>query len=198
MLSCMNATCSLMNKLSVAVAYIDFYKAFDTVCHVKLFCKLKPNSITLSGSNQLRISSEPASVMEFGFYSPWVSPEIYLKTWKLSLWLMATYPCRGSLVRIEYKSSAVAEMGDRGHNRHGPKREGVLCPFHGAQGTRLIQCGLRRCVLPYQVASSSIQPFGHNGIGCHSPHRNISTNYYLVVEMHSVTVRSDDAWYLLN
>jgi len=28
----------------------------------------KPNSITLSDSNQLRISSEPASVMEFGFY----------------------------------------------------------------------------------------------------------------------------------
>jgi len=27
------------------------------------------------------------------------------------------------------KSSAVAEMGDRGHNRHGPKRGGLLCPF---------------------------------------------------------------------
>ena len=27
------------------------------------------------------------------------------------------------------KSSAVAEMGDRGHNRHGPKRWGLLCPF---------------------------------------------------------------------
>jgi len=38
------------------------------------------------------------------------------------------------------KSSAVAEMGDRGHNRHGPKRDGpVLCPFRGALGTRLIQ-----------------------------------------------------------
>jgi len=54
------------------------------------------------------------------------------------------------------KSSAVAEMGDRGHNRHGPKRGGgVLCPFRGALGTRLIQCGLRRGLLPYQVASSS-------------------------------------------
>jgi len=29
------------------------------------------------------------------------------------------------------KSSAVAEMGDRGHNRHGPKRGGPLCPFRG-------------------------------------------------------------------
>ena len=53
-----------------------------------------------------------------------------------------------------YKSSAVAEMGDRGHNRHGPKIGGVLCPFRGALGTRLIQCGLRRCLLPYQGASS--------------------------------------------
>jgi len=90
-----------------------------------------------------------------------------------------------------YKSSAIAEMGDRGQNRHEPKRGGgVLSPFRGALGTHLIQCGLRRCLLPYQVASSSIQPFGHNSVGCHSPHRNISTNYYLVVEMHTVTVRS--------
>ena len=97
---------------------------------------------------------------------------------------------------LVYKSSAVAEMGDRRHNRHGPKRRGgVLCPFRGALGTRLIQCGLRRCLLPYQVASSSIQPFGRNSVGCH---RNISTNYYLVVEMHTVTIRTDDARYLLN
>ena len=97
------------------------------------------------------------------------------------------------------KSSAVAEMGDRGHNRHRPKRGGgVLCPFRGALGTRLIQCGLCRDLLPYQVVSSSIQPFGHNSVGCHSPHRNISTNYYLVVEMRTVTVRSYDARYLLN
>jgi len=27
------------------------------------------------------------------------------------------------------KSSAVAEMGDHGHNRHGPKRGGLLCLF---------------------------------------------------------------------
>ena len=31
-----------------------------------------------------------------------------------------------------YKSSAVAEMGDRGHNRHGPKiGEGAPLPFWG-------------------------------------------------------------------
>jgi len=44
---------------------------------------------------------------------------------------------------IMNKSSAVAEMGDRGHNRHGPKGGGMLCPFRGALGTRLIQRGLR-------------------------------------------------------
>ena len=34
-----------------------------------------------------------------------------------------------------YKSSAVPEMGDRGHNRHGPKRGGLLCPFRGEAGS---------------------------------------------------------------
>jgi len=28
-----------------------------------------------------------------------------------------------------YTSSAVAEMGDHGHNRHGPKRRGCCAPF---------------------------------------------------------------------
>jgi len=42
MLSCTNNwTCALMNKSSVAVAYIAFQKAFDSLCHNKLFCKLK-------------------------------------------------------------------------------------------------------------------------------------------------------------
>ena len=39
-------------------------------------------------------------------------------------WLPAVY-----LVFFVNKSSAVAEMGDRGHNKHGPKRWGLLCPF---------------------------------------------------------------------
>jgi len=33
-------------------------------------------------------------------------------------------------------------MGDRGHNRYGPKIWGLLCPFRGQLGPRLIQCGL--------------------------------------------------------
>jgi len=32
-------------------------------------------------------------------------------------------------------------------------------------GPRLVQCGLSRGLLPYQAASSSIQPFGHNRHG---------------------------------
>jgi len=41
-----------------------------------------------------------------------------------------------------YKSSAVAEMGDHGHNRDGSKRGGLLCPFCGELGPHLIQCGV--------------------------------------------------------
>jgi len=80
----------------------------------------------------------------------------------------------------------------------GLKEGGGAVPLCGALGTRLIQCGLRRGLIPYQVASSSIELFGHNSVGCHSLRRNISMNYYLVVKIHTVTVRSDDARYLLN
>jgi len=63
------------------------------------------------------------------------------------------------------KSSAVAEMGDRGHNGHGPKRGGAAVPLSRELGPCLIQCGLGQNLLPYQAASSSIQPFGHNRHG---------------------------------
>ena len=36
--------------------------------------------------------------------------------------------------RSPNKSSAVAEMGDRGHNRHGPKREGAAVPLSPVAG----------------------------------------------------------------
>jgi len=66
-----------------------------------------------------------------------------------------------------YKSSIVAEMGDRGHNRHGPKREvGAVVPLsRGELVPRLTQYGLGRGLLPHQMAPSSIQPFGHNRHG---------------------------------
>jgi len=44
-------------------------------------------------------------------------------------------------------------MDNGGHNRHWAERR---------LGPRLIQCGLGRGLLPYQVVSSFIQPFGHN------------------------------------
>ena len=56
-------------------------------------------------------------------------------------------------------------MGDRGHNRHGPKRWGMLCPFRGELEPHLVQCGLGRGLLSYQVASSSIQPFATIDMG---------------------------------
>jgi len=54
-------------------------------------------------------------------------------------------------------------MGDRGHNRHGPKRGGAAVPFSRELGPRLY--GLGQGLRPYQAASSSIQPFGHNRHG---------------------------------
>jgi len=57
-----------------------------------------------------------------------------------------------SVARVN-KSSAVAEMGDRSHNRHGPKRGGgPLCPFREELGLRLIQCGLCRDLLRYKLS----------------------------------------------
>ena len=54
----------------------------------------------------------------------------------------------------QYKSSVVADMGDRGHNRHGPKTGGgLLCPFRGELGPRLTQGRMGRGLPPYQVAS---------------------------------------------
>ena len=49
--------------------------------------------------------------------------------WKISKLLARVGICE--VAKIEYidKSSAVAEMGDRGHNRHGPKRWGLCARF---------------------------------------------------------------------
>jgi len=45
------------------------------------------------------------------------------------------------------KSSAVAEMGDHGHNRK------TWAEKRGKLGPHLTQCGLGRGLLPYQMAS---------------------------------------------
>jgi len=47
------------------------------------------------------------------------------------------------------------------HNRHGPESGGCCAPFRGGElGPQ--RCGLGRGLPPYQVASWSIQLFGHN------------------------------------
>jgi len=57
-----------------------------------------------------------------------------------------------------HRSWAVAEMGDRGHNWHGLKRGGLLCPFRGELEPCLIQRGLGRGLLPYQLSGVFIHP----------------------------------------
>jgi len=55
----------------------------------------------------------------------------------------------------------------------GRKGGGAAVPISWEAGTPRIQCGLGRGLLPYQVASSSIQPFGHNEIRCTLPGEGI-------------------------
>jgi len=64
-----------------------------------------------------------------------------------------------------YKSSAVTEMGDRSATIDMGRKvgRGLLCPFPwGELGSHLKQCCLGKGLPPYQVASWSIQPIGHN------------------------------------
>jgi len=50
--------------------------------------------------------------------------------------------------------------------RRVPKIGATLPPFWGGElGRHLTQCRLDRGLPPYQVASRSIQPFGHNSYG---------------------------------
>jgi len=67
-----------------------------------------------------------------------------------------------SIAALYHCSSAVAEMGDRGHDIHGPKTGGAAVPLSRELGPRLVQCVIGRGLPPYQAASSSMQPFGHN------------------------------------
>jgi len=73
--------------------------------------------------------------------------------------------CSHSHIKIDpiiYKSSAVAEMGDRARVKLA-ENWGLLCPFPcGELGFHLIKYGLGRGLPLYQVASWSIQLFGRN------------------------------------
>jgi len=69
----------------------------------------------------------------------------------------------GSLEHDENKSSAVAEMGNRGHNRMGRKEGGrAAVPLLWRAGTLTNTMWPGPSILPYQLVSSSIQLFGHN------------------------------------
>jgi len=67
------------------------------------------------------------------------------------------------ILQIKNKSSAVIDMGNHGHNRHGPKRGGCCAPFVGAAGSpsNTMWPGPRYTSVPSGILS--IQPFGHNG-----------------------------------
>ena len=49
-------------------------------------------------------------------------------------WLKPHLLANLTILPILNKSSAVAEMSDRGHNRHGPKKGGYCAPFAGELG----------------------------------------------------------------
>jgi len=62
------------------------------------------------------------------------------------------------------------------------KRRGAVPLSRSAGNPSIIQCGLRRCLLPYQVASSSIQPFGHNAVG------GVGRFRYRTISVHTLSV----------
>jgi len=86
------------------------------------------------------------------------SPEDNISTW----WSLVSE--RHSMhVTLVNKSSAVAEMGDRLAQWGWAEKGGVLYHFPWWDlGPHLTQCGLGWGLPPHQVASWSIQPFGHN------------------------------------
>jgi len=70
------------------------------------------------------------------------------------------------LAEWPYKSSAVAEMDDHlATIDMGRKVGGCCAPFHGGAGTPFNTMSPGWGLPPYQVASWSIQPFGHNRHG---------------------------------
>jgi len=65
--------------------------------------------------------------------------------------------------QYKYKSSAVAEMGDHLATVDIAQKVGAAVFFHGDElGPHLTHCCLGQGLPLYQVASSSIQLFGHN------------------------------------
>jgi len=81
-------------------------------------------------SNYQPFSYHFSNTARCSFFHPHISHLYWMSNWG---WHFVT----GSAMRKDNKSSAVAEMGDHGHNRHGPKRRGLLRPFCGELGPSL-------------------------------------------------------------
>jgi len=66
-----------------------------------------------------------------------ISTIVTIQLLHVHLRLMLTLYVHRQLHRCKTaKSAAVAEMGDRGHNRHGPKRGGAAVPLSQGAGTQ--------------------------------------------------------------
>jgi len=98
------------------VIYTDLEKAFDKIPHKRLFMKLRnynahPSLIYLIEC--FRVIQKQCGNVNGKFLHCWGV---------LSGVLQGTILGRLLVMTNVNKSSAVAQMGDHGHNRHGPKR----------------------------------------------------------------------------
>jgi len=87
----------------------------------------------------------------------------YLKLYTFQIFTQILYGCDTIALQV------LCRRWDRrpfGHNRHGLKRGGLLCPFRGGGAgspSNTICLGKTLPPVPwYQLASWFIQPFGHN------------------------------------
>ena len=112
-------------------------------------------------SQTLRRWTEGVTCVRQGEPSRWALAHISSICFVIHIWCSILY--HSDAAHNNNKTSAVAEMGDRlatiGMSR---KWERLLWGAGSPQGPHLTQCGLGRGLPLYQVASWSIQPFGHN------------------------------------
>ena len=89
--------------------------------------------------------------------------DVYIVTCEALRSAVADKPARRAASRqtakFKQEISSCWDGRSFGHNRHEPKVGRGCC---GVLGPHLTQCGLGRGLPLYQVASWSIQPFGHN------------------------------------
>jgi len=86
-------------------------------------------------------------------HSAYVSSFVQIRSYTCVMWHAIT-------TAQQYRRWATVATIDMGR-----KEGATVLLSRGELGPRLTQCGLGRGLLPYQVASSSIRPFGHNRHG---------------------------------